>query len=246
MQQTVSLPIRIVVADDHQIVQLGLKKLIDDNKPKMEIAGSAINIADAKRLVAEKHPDILLLNIYLGDTECIDLIPDFIMNEHTRVVIFTGMSDSEMIDRAVYSGARGVVNKKESTQTILKAIEKVHDGELWLDRNSTSRILDELSRPGEKAPPDIEAEKIFTLTRKELAIVRTFAQETCSLQNKQIAALLCISEHTLRNHLTSIFSKLEITNRFDLFMFAKRHLLDANLVNHSSESSCKDNKLRLN
>lgn len=230
-------PIRILLVDDHQIVLLGMQKLIDDNTPNMEIVGSATNIADAKRLAAEKQPDILLLNVYLGDTESISFIPDFIENKRTRVIIFTGICDSKIIDRAVFSGIRGVVYKRESTQTILKAIEKVHEGELWLDRSSTSRILVELSRTGEKKQSDIEAEKIFTLTRKERAIVRTFAEETCSLQNKQIAAMLHISEHTLRNHLTSIFSKLEITNRFDLFMFAKRHLHQSNSLNSSSNSS---------
>ncbi len=228
-------PVRVLLVDDQQIVLLGLEKLIDDMKPQMEVVGSANNIVDAQRLVAEKQPDILLLNIYLGESECINYIPDFIKNEHTCVVIFTEIRDSEVIDRAVFAGARGVVNKTESAQNILKAIRKVRDGELWLDRNSTSRILVELSRAGEKSPPDLEAEKIFSLTRKERAIVRTFAQETCSLQNKQIAAKLSISEHTLRNHLTSIFSKLEVTNRFDLFMFAKRHH-QPDLENSSSSS----------
>lgn len=236
MQPKIPLPIRILLADDQQIVLLGLEKLISDKNPPMEIVGSASNIDDAKRLVAANKPDILLLNIYLGETESIEFIPDFIKNEKTRVVIFTEIRDSEIIDRAVFAGACGVVNKAESAQTILKAIRKVHEGELWLDRNSTSRILVELSRAGEKSPPDLEAEKIFTLTRKERAIVRTFAQETCSLQNKQIAAKLSISEHTLRNHLTSIFSKLEVTNRFDLFMFAKRHHQLPDSDNSSSSS----------
>jgi DNA-binding NarL/FixJ family response regulator len=78
-------PIRILLVDDHQIVLLGLQKLIDDNKPNMEIVGSATNIADAKRLVAEKQPDILLLNIYLGDTECINFIPEFVENKRKRL-----------------------------------------------------------------------------------------------------------------------------------------------------------------
>lgn len=234
MQPKLPLPIRVLLVDDHQIVLLGLEKLIDDSRADMEIVGSATTIEDAKRLVHEKKPDILLLNIFLGETECIDFIPEFIENKHTRVVVFTGVCDAKTIDRAVFSGARGVVFKKDSTQNILKAIEKVHEGELWLDRNSASRILVGLSHGGEKTQPELEAEKILTLTRKERTIVRTFAQETCSLQNKQIAAMLCISEHTLRNHLTSIFSKLEITNRFDLFMFAKRHYHQPYLANTQS------------
>lgn len=215
-------PIRVLLVDDQQIVLWGLEKLID-SELHMEVVGTATNIPDAKRLVMEKQPDIIILNIYLDDIDCVSHIPEFSNNGSTRVVIFTETHDKEVIDRAILSGARGVVHRKESMQTILRAIEKIHNGELWLDRITTGRVFLQNSRIREKVSPDANTEKITMLTRKECMILRAFSDGTGGEQNKQIAAKLCMSEHTLRNHLTSIFSKLGIKNRFSLFTYAKQH-----------------------
>ena len=215
-------PIRVLLVDDQQIVLWGLEKLID-SELRMEVVGTATNIPDAKRLVMEKQPDIIILNIYLDDIDCVSHIPDFSNNGNTRVVIFTETHDKEVIDRAILSGARGVVHRKESMQTILRAVEKIHNGELWLDRITTGRVFLQNTRIREKVSPDANAEKITMLTRKECMILRAFSDGTGGEQNKQIAAKLCMSEHTLRNHLTSIFSKLGIKNRFSLFTYAKQH-----------------------
>lgn len=179
----------------------------------MEVVGTATNISDAKRLILEKKPDIVILNIYLDDIDCVNYIPDFASDGNTRVVIFTESHDKEIIDKAVLSGARGVVHRKESMQTVLRAIEKIYDGELWLDRITTGRILLQNSRVRGKisaadADADADSDKITMLTRKECMILKAFSDGSGGEQNKQIAAKLCMSEHTLRNHLTSIFSKL--------------------------------------
>lgn len=223
INQLLVQPIRILLVDDQQIVLWGLEKLIESAKPRMKVVGVATNISDAKQFVLEKNPDILILNIYLDETDCVSHIPDFTNNGNTRVVIFTETRDKEVIDRAVLSGARGVVYRKESMQTVLRAIEKIYDGELWLDRITTGRILLQNSHIRRKVSSDADSDKIAMLTRKECMILRAFSDGTGGEQNKQIAAKLCMSEHTLRNHLTSIFSKLGIKNRFSLFTYAKQH-----------------------
>lgn len=216
-------PIRVLLVDDQQIVLWGLEKLINGEKPRMEVVGTVTNISDARRLILDKRPDILLLNIFLDDIDCVNNISDFSSNGNTRVVVFTETQDKDVIDRAILSGARGVLHRKESMQTILRAIEKIHNGELWLDRITTGRILLQNSRIRGKVSSDSNTEKITMLTRKECLILRAFSDGTGGEQNKQIAAKLCMSEHTLRNHLTSIFSKLGIKNRFSLFTYAKQH-----------------------
>ena len=225
-------PIRVLLVDDQQIILWGLKKLIDNERPRMEVIGLATNIDDAKRIAEEKKPDIVILNIYLDNVECMHVIPDFATNGNARVVIFVETNNKEVIDRAVLNGARGVVHRKESIHTIIRAIEKIHNGELWLDRITTGRIFLQNSRMRGKAPVDADAEKITTLTRKECIILKAFSEGVGGEQNKQIAARLCMSEHTLRNHLTSIFSKLGIRNRFSLFTYAKKHFQqDSNSLN---------------
>ena len=228
-------PIRVLLVDDQQIVLWGLEKLINSEKPRMEVIGTATNILDTKRLVLEKKPDILIANIYLDDADCVNYIPEFASNGNTKVVIYTETLDKEIIDRAVLSGARGVVNRKESMQTVLRAIEKIYEGELWLDRITTGRILLQNSRIRGKISANADSDKITMLTRKECMILKAFSDGSGGEQNKQIAAKLCMSEHTLRNHLTSIFSKLGIKNRFSLFAYAKQHF--QHLESTSNESA---------
>ncbi|SEG03198.1 response regulator transcription factor [Nitrosomonas ureae] len=216
-------PIRVLLVDDQQIVLLGLEKLINSQKPKMEVVGSAENIFLAKRLIMEKRPDVLILNIYLGDINCVNHISEFANNGDTKIVIFCRTRDQEVIDQAVLFGARGIVYQKESIQTILKVIKKVHDGELWFDRETASRTFLQNFHMRKTVSPSINTRKISALTRKECEILKVFSQANGSEQNKQIAAHLQMSEYTLRNHLSAIFKKLGINNRFGLFMYARRH-----------------------
>ncbi|SCY12314.1 response regulator transcription factor [Nitrosospira sp. Nsp13] len=216
------IPIRVLLVDSRQIVLWGLEKLINSESPRMETVGKASNGTDARRLARESQPNIVLLDLELGGERGVDLIPDLLKMGNFHIIVFTEIHDPTTIDVAIFNGARGVVYKEEPTPTILKAIQKVHDGELWLDRRTTGRVFINFLRTGQKLPVDPVAGKITALTRKERVIVNAFANEA-GASNKKIAHTLGISEQTLRNHLTSIFSKLEITNRFDLFMFAKLH-----------------------
>lgn len=228
--------IRVLLVDDRQVVLWGLERLVDGERPRMEVVGTAGNGADAIRLTKEKQPDILLLSIKLDDEDCAHLVPDIVKDCRTRVLIYTKTCDFETAERTVLNGASGVIYESSSTQSILRAIEKTHAGEIWLDRRATSRILNSYLRLKIKNPVDSEAEKIAILTRKECVVVNAFAQADGGTKNKQIAATLCISDHTLRNHLTSIFSKLEITNRYDLFVFAKRYFCSSDLINPLPET----------
>ena len=230
------MPIRVLLVNSHQIVLWGLEKLINNESPNMEVVGKTTDGQNAVRLAREQKPHILLLDIDIRREKGLDLIPALLSEGegHFHIIIFTEVRDPNIIDGAVLSGVRGVIYKDEPTQNILKAIEKVHSGELWLDRGTTGRIFISCLRTGQK-PTNATAKKITSLTRKERTIVNAFADDA-GASNKKIARKLCISEQTLRNHLTSIFDKLDITNRFDLFMFAKRHRGEIDALNAPSSS----------
>jgi DNA-binding NarL/FixJ family response regulator len=136
--------------------------------------------------------------------------------------VLTGIRDESIHDKAVLAGASGVVEKEAPAETILAAIEKVHEGQLWLDRVATGRIFLEMSRDNAAQSVDPERVKISSLTEREREIV-AIAANHAGANAKAIAEMLYISEHTLRNHLTSIYDKLQVANRLELFAYAHKH-----------------------
>ncbi len=215
-------PIRVLLTDDQPLIRLGLEKLFENSSPAVVLVAMATNAQEARRMVRETQFDILLMDLHFNNGKGADLLPQLIKDRAMHALVFAATRDMGAADRAVINGARGLINKEDAPRTLLQAICKVHLGELWLDRATTSRIFAEFSRNGGKAATDTVALKIQTLSRKERVIVAAFATMP-GAQNKQIASQLHISDHTLRNHLTSIFEKLDISSRFELFTFAKRH-----------------------
>lgn len=127
---------------------------------------------------------------------------------------------------AVRAGARGVVLKHDAPETILKAVRKVKDGELWIDRITTRRILEELLAGVPGAIEPAASGGIANLTTRERDIVRALLSGDGS-SSRALAARLRISEQTLRNHFSSIYRKLGIPNRVGLVAYATRHHLDS-------------------
>ena len=119
-------------------------------------------------------------------------------------------------------GARGVVAKEAPADTILTAITKTHEGQLWLDHAAVGRIFVEFSRPNSGRALDPEQQKILTLTDRERGIIAA-TTSNIGATGKAVSELLHISEHTLRNHLTSIYAKLGLANRLELFAYAHKH-----------------------
>lgn len=217
-----SAPIRVFLIDDHRTVLWGLERLIESAKPRMEVVGSAANCADALNSLDRASPDVILLDLDLGNESGLDAIAPLIAKHKAKILVLTGVRDTAAQDKAVIAGARGVVQKEASAETILTAIAKVHEGQLWLDRAATGRIFVEFSRKGAPPPVDPEQVKIASLTDREREIVAVTVANAGTTA-KTIAEKLHIAEHTLRNHLTSIYDKLGVANRLELFAYAHQH-----------------------
>ncbi len=214
--------IRILIIDDHAIVRAGLRMLIE-SQPNMKVVGEAGNCDGVLASIAREQPDIILLDLDLGGKNGLDSLPDMISASVTaRVIILTGVQDSQAHRRAVRSGAMGLVFKEKAAEVLIKAIERVHAGEVWLDRTMTATVLAEMSRSGEAEKADPEASKVASLTDREREIISLVCE---GLKNKQIGERLFISEMTVRNHLTSILSKLDLSDRFELALYSYRHKL---------------------
>jgi DNA-binding NarL/FixJ family response regulator len=218
--------IRIMLVDDHKTLLWGLSKLIDSESRQMLVVGTARDCESALAVAAEVMPDVILLDIDLGGTNSLDIMPSLLARANgARILVLSGTRDRELLDKAIMLGARGVVSKDEPAETVLKAIEKVHEGELWLDSSALSRVFDAMRNPQATRRQDPELEKISQLTAKERRICSLIAGGGGAV-NKALAQQLFISEHTLRNHLTQIYHKLGVSNRLDLYVFATKHHLD--------------------
>lgn len=214
--------IRILLLDDHRSVLWGLEKLIEGEHPRMQVVGKATTSAEALKLLDEVKPDIILLDLDLGGENGSNAIQSLIAKSKAKVLVLTGSRDIAVHDAAVLAGAMGVVEKGEPAETILKAIRKVHEGEIWLDRSATGRIFLELSRNKAAEAQNPEQRKIASLTPRERQIVAEIGSDAAA-GSKVIAERLHISEHTLRNHIASIYEKLEVSSRLELFAYAGKH-----------------------
>ncbi|HJV86411.1 MAG TPA: response regulator transcription factor [Noviherbaspirillum sp.] len=218
-------PIRVFLIDDHASILWGLERLIQSGAPLMQPVGSATACDVALERLDAAAPDVILLDMDLGRESGLDAIPRLLSRSQAKILVLTGLRDKTVHDRAVLAGARGVVEKEAPAEVILRAVAKVHEGELWLDRAATGRIFAELAQQGPAKAPDPEQQKIATLTDREREIVAHIAGNAGGTA-KHIALALHISDNTLRNHLTSIYNKLGVANRLELFAYAHRHGLD--------------------
>ena len=228
--------IGVLLIDDHVVVRAGLRMFLE-SQPGMTVVGEAATPDEALALAIRVHPDIILLDLDLGAADGLDLLP-LLRNAvpKANVVVLTGIRNPEIHRRAIHLGAVGLVPKETAPAVLLQAITTVHAGGAWLDNILVASVLGEMTRARPSQPSDPEAIKIATLTAREREVIDLVGQ---GLQNQAIADHLCISEATVRHHLTSIFAKLGLGNRLGLVIYAYRHGLACFIPHHCSTVSPK-------
>jgi DNA-binding NarL/FixJ family response regulator len=200
-----------------------LEQLLRGAHPQFEIVSTASFVRESLPLLERQAADVVVLD--LDGVEGAEDLAELQAHSRAKVLVLTTSNDRALLDKVVMTGVRGVVKKCEPPQILLKAIEKVHEGELWIDRGAAGRIFLEMARQKAAQRNDPQKSKIATLTSRERQTIAAVAGDA-SAPGKVIASRLCISEHTLRNHLTSIYSKLGLSSRLDLYAYATRHSLD--------------------
>jgi DNA-binding NarL/FixJ family response regulator len=119
-------PIRVLLVDDHDQVLWGLSKLIEGEKPRMTVAGKAQTIAQALTAVQDKRPDVVVLDLFLGEESSLDYLPA-LRASGAEILVLTGARDTEMHRRAMEGGARTVVLKDEPAEVLLHEIERANE-----------------------------------------------------------------------------------------------------------------------
>ena len=219
MPMPIQPPIRVLVVEDHTIMRAGLCMLLE-SQPGLTTVGEAATSTEILEAVVDTQPDIVLLDLDLGGKSTIDSIPTLLAAAPgAQVLILTGVRDPGLHRQAVRLGARGLVLKEKAPEVLLQAIAKVHSGEAWIERTMMAQVLDEMTRTPVAAQLDPEVTRIASLTARERCVITLIGE---GLRNQQIADRLCISETTVRHHLTAIFDKLEVADRLELVVYAYR------------------------
>ncbi len=215
-------PIRTLLVCDQPIIAWGLEKLLQSMHPHLELANSVAGCTEAAPLLVAMPPDVILIDLDGGNG--VETIAPLSSLSPARVLALTASRDQSLKDSAVVAGARGVVGKHEPVESLTKAIEKVHHGELWIDRSATGRIFQQLTENRTSQFASADQQRIATLTRRERQTVAEIARDAAA-SSKLIAHRLNISDNTLRNHLHSIYAKLGLSSRLELFAYAKLHAI---------------------
>lgn len=208
-------PIKVVIADDHALFRDGLRKILALEKDIL-VVGEAANGDEATKVAERTKPDVLLLDLKMPKGELVQNLLDLAARTPaTRVVVLTAFSDDENVLNAAKGGAKGYVSKGVPSATLVQAIKSVHGGHPWVDKGIPSwETFLEIAGGQADDPPVIARrsdDAIETLTKRELEILRLVAE---GLTNEEIGKRIFISEKTVKTHLTNIFDKLKVNNRF--------------------------------
>ena len=192
--------------------------LIETDK-KFRVVGEAAQIDLAANIISEEKPDLILID--LPDRGCEEFFP-FFQNATVPVLVLVGQYDIKIYQKCLRIGINGLVLKEESADTLFKAMEKIHGGEIWFDRTIMSETIRQLIIEKQTMHDLPKAHITNTLTDREKQVVDLICK---GMKNKEIGEQLFITETTVRHHLTSVFNKLEITSRLELVIYAFKHNL---------------------
>jgi len=218
------------------LVGWGLTRLVQTAGARFTLVGSSASMQEATHLLERNPPDAVILD--LDDGYSIDDLRDFYGTTRVKILVLTSKSGEGFLSDVLNAGARGVLHKREAPSAVLRALDAIGEGRMFTTAAATERLFMAAahnvsqSTPQERAKGrDGDASKIASLTIRERETIAALV-ENASAPVKVIAGRLCISEHTLRNHLTSIYSKLGVTGRLGLHAFASQHDLSASTHAH--------------
>jgi DNA-binding NarL/FixJ family response regulator len=208
--------VRLLLVDDHQVVRLGLRVLLTA-EPGFQVVGEAGSAAEALALVESLRPEVVLMDVRLPDQSGITACQRIRQRwPEVQVLMLTSFADEELVLEAVNAGAAGYVLKQVGTDDLVKAVRAVAQGDAVLDPVVTQKLLTHVRRAGHEA----QLAAFRDLSERELQVLAQVAE---GKTNAEIGAVLMLSEKTVRNHVSTILSKLGCTNRIEAATYAVRN-----------------------
>ncbi len=212
--------LRLLLVDDHEVVRLGMRALLERH-PTFTVVGEASSEDEALAQALEHVPDVILMDIRLAGGSGIEACQKIkeVLPE-TKVIMLTSFAEDELLFAAIRAGASGYLLKQVGAGELVRAIDMASRGESMLDPTLTQRVFFEVRRSIQKE----EAVAFQDLTSQERQVLQLIAE---GKTNREIATDLFLSEGTVRNYVSSILSKLNVSNRAEAAAYAiKHHLQD--------------------
>ena len=198
---------RILIADDHPVFRHGMVAILSA-EPDLDVAGEASDGAEAVALAAELRPDLVLMDVSMPIVNGIEATRQILaVNPDARILMVTMFEDDASVFTAMRAGARGYVLKDAEKQEMLRAIRAAANGEAIFSPAVAARVIDYFANPPVARPAQ---ESFPELTEREREILRLIA---AGHRNQAIAARLHLSHSTVRNYVSSIFAKMQVTDR---------------------------------
>jgi DNA-binding NarL/FixJ family response regulator len=208
--------IRVVIADDHRLLREMLRLILRQEK-SIKIVGEAANGLQTIDVISNLKPDIVLLDIIMPEMNGLEVLPAIReKSPKTKALMLTVAADEPTIFKALKAGAKGYLSKDVSISDLIKAIQAVYKGELWVERKLIARFFEgeAIVRSREEGRPG-RPKEVLTPKEKQVLCILT---KGCT--NKEIGRTLFISEKTVKSHLNSIFRKLDVTRRLQAILYA--------------------------
>jgi DNA-binding NarL/FixJ family response regulator len=209
--------ISVVVADDHSLMRQGLKQIIE-LEDDMFVIGQAINGEEAIEIVKKLKPDIVLMDINMpivNGLQAIQALKD--ANVPSKIIVLTIHEDREYLFKTLQMGAEGYVLKDAEAGILISAIRSVYNGQNYIQPNMTRELVKEFTRITKHEKAKISEN---LLTAREIEVIELIAEGRL---NKQIAKELFISEKTVKNHVSNIFKKLNVSDRTQAAIYALKY-----------------------
>ncbi len=202
---------KVMIADDHSLIREGIKQLLEFDGT-IEVMTEASNGVECLEKLEDIHPDVLLLDVNMPEKNGLEVLEEIKKkNYNIKVLILTVHNELEYLLKAIDIGVDGYILKDSESAELKKAIQAVRSGENYIQASLIPALNNRL------ANRDIDKDKIDSLTTRELEVLIKVAN---GMLNKEIATSLNISERTVKNHISNIFKKIDVSDRTQAAVFA--------------------------
>jgi two-component system, NarL family, response regulator DegU len=209
--------ITVLIADDHAMMRQGLKQILELEND-ITVVAQASNGSEAVKLAREKKPDIVLMDINMPGTNGLQAIKELKFEKNpSKIIVLTIHEDREYLFKTIQMGAEGYVLKDAEPSVLIDAIRKVYGGQSYIQSNMTKELVKEFNRV---TLHEKDKNEENNLTAREIEVLELIAE---GMINKEIAKQLYISEKTVKNHVSNIFKKLNVSDRTQAAIYAFKH-----------------------